>query len=1296
MDVRLHAKTGEVVKSLSLVWNEGIITGGDLADELMSAAKSTDRTSKGADSIMRTSKFTSNKISLPVFNEDTLFIVRRKIALALGVPFYRLFMWITYGSDGSHAGASPVHTSGVSGVVVVSPIDYMYSIITNTIIEIPLSIDELFSTSTADGVAVHDSIFGAPIDFTLIKAEGRIRYDSLEFFRQLGTISGGGAETDRGAPTFHVVDFYDFYEPYAIDVINALKQQKHTWVRGFVNKYWPMITDEVLELIILGREVDVELNIPLLYNNPSTLDAQCGLIKELHTGAAMKGARTIFDDFTMSITHAIVTIANPQLRINMVSMFNSIATSNNIPLIHLMNHSNDQILQKTFPAADVYGITAFVKTPAEFKDGIVIGMWIDVSKFLNVVSGKQMIYLNILADGQMSVYTNWREDYKITYDLHIKIINRYVNPVIERLNEHYDQYTSSLLYQFTPDRTRFKSLSVSIYWKKIVSDADFKDFRAELKRYIGNGIFELNRFSALQKDAIHLDFVKGGSHRDPYLISYRVSRDAFNYYSWMWLPQVTRIWTSLYGGIPARIIHRATDIRFELQNITPASLDLFKRYMSAILRKSLGGAESGVKLKSTQKKLAKLNAADPVLFKFVKIDQHGDKKIYPVTCQQPKQPVMFSAQEYETLSDSERKRLTKYWNFTYSEPAYYKCPSADYPHLGFQIDVHPSGFCLPCCQKLDPRVKPYYNKCMAHDDTEVTKDARPNRHIFLYRDSPLDAGRIGQVPAISRYMANDHIYLYGVPQYLRGFGNVGLLNSIVLLLSTDVKTFVGKIMKIVKDIHVLQDLHEIFIKNNIAHIFYRSNAEFNQLWVDMASQIYDVNVLQINLQNHSARSEIGYIKNNIIIIEKSGGIFEPVLEVDVKAYYVSTETGKIPIASAFGKRVFDIKALRTIIMPALGASNIHYKLIPEKVVSRIRINDTDLGYCYNMPSKAGGKGLLHLPVDYIRNPLRSTTVDELNATIEELDTIPFDRLRFDWLVELLTAMKIIVAYGIRSEGRVRIVVDSKNRLYYTDASIDEFTAHGWSCDDDWHYDVNYVYKQIYTKFDMQAFIDRSKQVAEFKGHMNEAADHELYNQLIYRNLTYVFILALSEFRNTELRAKIMDRIRDKRTFADIDLSPQDAQSLRMHIITPNRRNIAKKNYDVVMRSLQLFKFEFDDAYLQWMRQQPTDELLRMIKDLIYKYVRFVDDPGQRHKPLMYHSLHAYEKKPLVIVGDERKYYAELGQHFVNPLYRNYFTTQSFGELFDDDLKNIDYTKLVLRPGERLDLTFNSLTAADDI
>lgn len=1312
MEIYVHDRTGAIARHLSLPRNEGItllgaaevpdsvddsdccdqeIVGGDLAGELMSAAntavKHADSRLQGDSHAPR--KLLQPKILLPVFNEDTLFVLRRKVALAIGVPFYRLFMWLEMGdrSNKSHR-----------------TVDFMYSIIMNTIIELPLRLTDLFIGNDGDNAESGrsaDLLFGCPIDYALIKAEGRIRYDSVEFFRQVGAeipAFVSASSGDQQSWSVHVCDFYDFYEPHAIDIINALKAQKSTWVRGFVNKFWPMITDDVLELIIGGREAEIEQTVPMLYNSPATLERQCRLIKELHAGAGLKGARAINDEFTMSITHAIVTMTNPQLRINLMSMFNSIATSNNIPLIHLVNSGNNQILEKTFPAADIFSIMAFLKTPAEFKDGIIVGLWIDVSAFMPVVSGKQMIYLNILADGQMSVYTNWREDYKITYESHMKIINRFVNPIIERLNEHYEQYTSSLLYHFTPDRARFKSLSVSIYWKKIASDADFRDFRDELKQYVSDGIFENNRFTNLQKDAVHLDFVKGGSHRDPYMISYRVSRDAFNYYSWLWLPHVHRIWMSLYGGIPIRIIHRGTDIRFELHNITPASLELFKHYMSAILFRSLGKTESRAgKTKITQKKLAKLNASDPVLYKFVKIDQHGDKKIYPVTCQQPKQPVIFSAQEFDQLSAAERKHLVKYWNYTYSEPAYYRCPSADYPHLGFQVDVHPNGFCLPCCQKLDPRTKPFYSKCMSHEDTDVTKDSRPNRHIFLYRDSPLDEGRLGHVPAIARYLANDRIHIFGVQQYLRGFGNIGLLKAIVLLLSTTVKAFVGKIMKIVKDVHVLQDLHEIFIKENVAHIFYRSNAEFNQLWLDMAEQIYDVNVLQINLQTHTARSAIGYIKNTIICLEKSGGIYEPVLEVDVKTYHLASETTKVPLAAAFGRRIFDIKQLKSIIIPALGASNIMYKQIPEKIALRICVHDTELGHCYRLDNS---KGLVHLPFEYARNPLRSTTIDELHEKIETVAQIPFDRLRFDWLLQLIMDMKINIAYGIRAEGRVRILVDSKNRLYYTDATVAECESRGWPCDDDWHYDVNYVYQQVYTKFDMQVFMERSKQLVEFRQDMSAASNRELYNQLIYRNLTYVFILALSEFRNVDLREKIMQRIRDKVPFSDLALSPQDQQSLRQFIIMPNRRNIAKRNYEVVMRSLQLFKFEFDDAYLQWMRKQPAEELLSMIRSMTAKYVKFVAtadsaDDVRRHRPVMYHSLLAYEKHPLTVVGDERLYYEELSKHFVNPLYCNYFTTQSFGELFDDDLKNIDYTKLVLRPGERLDMTFLKLSEVDE-
>ncbi len=140
----------------------------------------------------------------------------------------------------------------------------------------------------------------------------------------------------------------------------------------------------------------------------------------------------------------------------------------------------------------------------------------------------------------------------------------------------------------------------------------------------------------------------------------------------------------------------------ELANLDVDETNLYVDILGRLISKN----------KNTLKLQAKTNSnlamADPVLFNY-----QGSKSNYGRLCQKPFQP---------TIASKSDKGAVEYYNFTFNRPEYYKCPNKNVPALGFLRGKHASGYCMPCCRKLEqPDVENIKAKCISGDDDDAAK-----------------------------------------------------------------------------------------------------------------------------------------------------------------------------------------------------------------------------------------------------------------------------------------------------------------------------------------------------------------------------------------------------------------------------------------------------------------------------------------------------------------------------------------------------------------------------------------------
>jgi len=163
------------------------------------------------------------------------------------------------------------------------------------------------------------------------------------------------------------------------------------------------------------------------------------------------------------------------------------------------------------------------------------------------------------------------------------------------------------------------------------------------------------------------------------------------------------------------------------------------------------------------KKLKKIKEEDPVLFS---IRKQGSVRGYSEICQKPRQPIIYTEEEYSHLPSSLTKKLTKYKNMTTNKPIYYGCPSSDYPILGFVgYDKHPLNYCMPCCNKLtgksqDSKKIAIFSECMKNYKY-VEHYSKASSHIIKFGKS-LSNGKLSYLHP-DMYQLMDHTYyVYGM------------------------------------------------------------------------------------------------------------------------------------------------------------------------------------------------------------------------------------------------------------------------------------------------------------------------------------------------------------------------------------------------------------------------------------------------------------------------------------------------------------------------------------------------------
>lgn len=943
-----------------------------------------------------------------LFPEDKFIELKEKIYLATGVPLYRQHLF--------YMDQERVLTTYI------------------------LSADGVYDTDIRKVTQHTDDVFGIPVDKGLYESRDRNRVDAYDSFKLIGDTG------IKGPQTFYVVDMDTFvarsrsqvsdlaHDPFQFDILYY----------GFIGVYFPMLTHECFRDYVAG-EAEMALKYPDLAPNREVLESIYNTERNIisssyHNAAAVE---KVLRGFGIAITQMTAYVAGSTL-LNIRNLFDKLRCSRYVPEIraYVENNRKHYMLRKThvkngstvqFPAGSLMrsGITIAVSLRAKDQESY------HAKSTISTMENEQnrYLFLNIQQNGAYYVRTVWNEEDEFGFVEILKIMKKFVDPIVNGINNlgRAIFMAGSKLALMTKANLAYQSLTICVFFRRILSDGVFKMFKQHWEKYIQARIVTTRNVQ--QGDRYELLFRKCVHQFDTSLIERIMSASSgmtlLNQYAYLSNNTVRQKWAQNYDGRVIRMTHRTTDVRFEVIDIREDDFAYFLTYLSnfvysAMNDPAISSAISAVKSYKDVRKLKKLREQDPELYNLKK---HGSNRIYSILCQNPRQPLIYTAEEITAMPAAQVKKLTQYWNFTLNKPAYYGCPNSVYPHLSFITGIHPKNYCLPCCNKKEQgggASKKYRINSSCISDHTYDEDDRGgiSRHIMGY-GKVLDTGRLSKVPPVVKNLLFGttsgpiSFYIYGVPQHVPAVEHIGVLfaaaaalemtpedlaESIAArLLATPSMFYMligGALSEFFSDVAaVTTTIRELFVEHKLFSVESQRFRNWSGLFIEALHMLFRVSTytfIDVNVDGNvelyvdeRVKAEAVYINKaqladtKCVLMIKQRNKYYPIFAVDPPAYFnndiIASRTFSysddiISVLCSAVKFAAKQESARIGRTPDLQLM-VNFAAATGKTIEKCYANKQNL--CYGVAVAGGGSGGIYFPVDYSAHSGIPVTFDSL-------------------------------------------------------------------------------------------------------------------------------------------------------------------------------------------------------------------------------------------------------------------------------------------------------------------------------
>lgn len=658
-----------------------------------------------------------------LFPEDTVYDLKRKLSAVSGVDPYRQLLFYYFNDEG------PIYPHQVTSEGLVVPVDWR---------------DLLPREGPATTLA------GLPVLPQLEQAGYQIA--ALDTFTRLAPQPG--IRMTRA----YFVDLEAAVEPLTAagrrpDGLARVLQDPYQFAlfyHGGLVRFWPWLATAAAASVALTAPGQLPEQFPRLAPDAGELEAEAAAQQKAAAAAAKWAARAAArppPPRSVAVTAASVatTPEASRVRVAVRNAFDAVATGEDLPaavavftmdaaLLTEAGVPVDESMHRQSGAVRVraqkrhrcsYGaaggeledfLAAAAAAPPPRADALVCVLKREGSApGVEAVRPDTYAYFTVRASGVTETRAQWREDDRVGPEAAIREVAGLVGGLVAALNREERVFPlGGGLAAPEPGRAAVGRLTASAYWPHAVTGQGFAQLRRRLREWLeAAGLATVRGLQTA--GAFIFAFRKG-------IVSYgRSEADRIepvvgrNQYAWLVDDAVNEKWAAVFGGRLVRIHHRATDLRVEVVGAdTLQEFEMVRAYVFAFLDAELARGEPWARAAaatgapasptpgrpSDSRRLQRLQERDPNLYLLKKYDPAAT--VYSVLCQSGRQPVSYSEEELAQLPAAKRGQLTRYWNFTTNEPAWYLCPNPQYRHLSFRPGVHPLGWCLPCCKKMPP------------------------------------------------------------------------------------------------------------------------------------------------------------------------------------------------------------------------------------------------------------------------------------------------------------------------------------------------------------------------------------------------------------------------------------------------------------------------------------------------------------------------------------------------------------------------------------------------------------------
>jgi hypothetical protein len=1205
-------------------------------------------------------------LPISVYPEDTVYDLRLKIFIATKIEFYRQHIFYYINDEGPS-------------------ISYQFNIDN---IPIYVNYKDLYRKD--------NTLCGIHIDNVLDQRKDGIEVKALDTFIQLQI------NDDIRINAVYLIDLYTVFQPIdylqrPIDNLPQILKDKYEFsflYHGAIIKYWPQLTMEIAN-IALSNPKNMNKYLSLAHNFKH-INEKINIEQLVANDAINWNNKTKLKN-NIAITGTTIKIfsksANTRCLIR--NVFDCIETNNTIILVNskfdiesaLLSESGVELVSMNERQGEFISITGIKQyaTSQDPKYAAITEWFINNKTETNTIIiailrnnikesiASPFIYLTLYSNGQYNISGEWLEDNKVYFDTITKELCKIVKPLLEKINlMGVAAFPSGGEFNIIDesDNIVLGNITGSIFYPKYFSEPLFKELKKKLKQLEKASIIKFKNNQ--NPEIIAFAFLKG-------IVSYNLklaeraensnyNENVSNQYTWLSNSLVSNRWNTSFSGRLVKIHHRATDIKLEIINVDNINeFDLIKKYIFSFLDNVYNELSKNEKIVDinnvkSKKKLKKLQENDPNLFDLKKYNPKN--KVYSVLCQSDRQPFSYNEQEMKQLSNKQKTKLIKYWNFTENIPAYYECPNAKFPHLSFRPDKHPLGYCLPCCNMALPppnsKSADIYNQCLTHKKGNIKKLEEVSKHILTY-GKLIQVGRISEIGKeissglfLGLFKNNNNMYIIGVDQYVPSIQNAGLTYSIIYLVkekNKNIEQTIRYMANFVKNMtdnfyqlgngsgmlytssnDLSDDIINIFIEKREMSSLLDKSGQIINIWelilLDLIQIIYKLNIV-IFIEDGDGSFFVEYMVNfisendTIFLLKNSNGIY-PIIMTDIKIYlknmsnFLPTEDicvrqfNKIAHNKIYTiiEKIFNSSSEKDIdILPIMRIESIVKKSKDYKITS-LFINFNN--YCYGvLISNLKNKEEFYFPIQYSYY-LSYTKYNLLYYPITEKQIPSLQTLK-QFIYN--NAFKINIEFNLINSDNKYIGFKDKNLCYF-------FKENDKGYEEEQQNKEEHKCRNIIFPY---SIIDINNEIVKHirNNDKNDNFINKKYINAIMQNRYYKYFIAefssiLRNDKNEPMRKKIKSLLLETKfdetnslTSLRINLikllenHPSDLIILK-EIISKSFMAAINNQLDNIINYIDSTLFDFDKQLLYNLKKLEYDELIKKIKNIMANHIKEQD------------------------------------------------------------------------------------------